>query len=279
MVRLSQFLLQQTPSATDLPELPEPKSLGPSIEQFEQAILLGAGALADQLRLLHERLKSHECFMQTLTYDLALGLLNNFQIHYYSYTLLSVHRDSLGSDFALEQMRRSALLMVYLLEAENDSVGRQYVETSLARAQVLLKTITEALKNGPEHPGLIRLKLQVERLIAENPISSGSCPLEVPVKVGGLDFLNDPVRPLLLDLEPASWLALNLQPQDGINFTELRDAAHLCLHASRILLEQAEDFEAITTQEADLINQNFNTLYLWFHQVHQAYGRHLWTKD
>ncbi len=87
---------------------------------------------------------------------------------------------------------------------------------------------------------------------------------------------------IALKIVPASWLECQLsssnlsrvsnQANSKINFTELRDAAHLCLHITQILIEQVVDEQVVNLPEMK-DQQLFNTLFEWFHDAHNAYQR------
>jgi len=97
----------------------------------------------------------------------------------------------------------------------------------------------------------------------------------------GLNFLTNPARQITLRVMPASWLELQLsyfnsftksrtKAKLGTNFTALRDAAHLCLHATRIFLEEVVHHQDVSRRETKW-QQSLNELYEWFYNAHQVY--------
>jgi len=71
----------------------------------------------------------------------------------------------------------------------------------------------------------------------------------------GLNFLTNPNFRQLAEVMPASWLDLQLlttsdkssrtQAQTGINFTNLRDAAHLIAHATQTFIEEVVNHQDV----------------------------------
>jgi len=104
--------------------------------------------------------------------------------------------------------------------------------------------------------------------------------------VMGLNFLTNPARQLALRVMPASWLDLQLsylnsfdkssrtQAQTSINFTNLRDAAHLCLHATQTFIEEVVNHQDVKAADIEHQQQLLNVLYEWFHNAHNVYQLH-----
>jgi len=198
-----------------------------------------------------------------------LGLFSKMSCHYYSYVLLEIHRDRLGSQFLIEYLCETAITLAYLLEEGDKYLYSEYVAVSVRQARYLLVAVEEQLSKYPDSPDLLSLKVQMETVIsnqqehiAQSPLTAndveagrwGPQERNTTAKWGAvvkLDFLANPARQIALRVMPASWLELQLsgfssransswpQARPSINFTDLRDAAHLCLHVAQILLVEA----------------------------------------
>jgi len=113
-----------------------------------------------------------------------------------------------------------------------------------------------AVTKFPNHPDLLILRDKLETFItkeqehaAERPLlliqklTYGDLRKQIP-QLSGAARTGTLINSASFKVMPASWLDLQLsylttsdkssrtQAQTGINFTNLRDAAHLCLHAT-----------------------------------------------
>lgn len=219
--------------------------------------------------------------------------------HYYSYVCLEIHQDQIGSQLLIEHLGEAAITLTYLLEEVDHSLFSEYIAASVHQASYLLIDVEEQLQKFPHHPDLLRLREQLETLITKQqehadlgPLTADSPPYlwgpqeaDTTAKraaVIGLNFLTNPARPLALRVMPASWLELQLSylnsftlsratSKPGINFTCLRDAAHLCLHATRTFLEEVAKHQDVNSRDIKRQQQLLNLLYEWFYNAHHVY--------
>jgi len=88
---------------------------------------------------------------------------------------------------------------------------------------------------------------------------------------------------------PASWLDLQLsylnsfdkssRTQAQTQFTNLRDAAHLCLHATQTFIEEVVNHQDVKAADIEHQQQLLNVLYEWFHNAHNVYQLHSSAKN
>ena len=98
--------------------------------------------------------------------------------------------------------------------------------------------------------------------------------------------MTNPARQIALRVMPASWLELQLsylnsfadsfriQEQTGMNFTSMRNAAHLCLHTAQTFTEEVVNRQHIKSLNIERQQQTFNALYEWFYNAHNAVSAH-----
>ena len=269
--------------------LPNIELIESSEQAFADAFLKAAQVLYQQL----EQIKSAREINRNITkepFNLAtLGLFSKMSCHYYSYILLEIHHDHIGSEFLIEHLREAAITLIYLLEEVDSSYFSKYVSASVYQASYLLSNIEDQLQEFPAHPDLLSLKDELDSFIikhrdyAVRPLSADSAYLydfqEANIidkrNVIGLNFLTNPARQIAASVMSASWLELQLsylnnsgnQGRTKINFTNLRNAAHLCLHATQVFLEDInnhqDNFPDLKHQQ-----QSLNLLYEWFYKAH-----------
>lgn len=291
---------------TNLPLSPEQLGL-PNIDLLESSEQSFSDAFLRTAQILckyFEQIQLDIGIIQDFTrepFNLAiLGLFSKMCRHYYSYVFLEIHQDQIGSQFLIEQLYEAAITLTYLLEEVDEFLFSEYISASVHQARYLLIDIEEQLQKFPNHPDLLILKEQVETFVTkqehavESPLTAysqtdlwGTQTADTTAKraaVIGLNFLTNPARQIALKVMPASWLELqrsylnsanSLTPaKPGINFTELRDAAHLCLHATQSFLEEVVNHQDVNFLDIDSQQQILNVLYEWFHNAHNVYQLH-----
>lgn len=282
----------------------------PNIELIESSEQAFSDAFLKATQILYrhfEQLKSSIGLDKEFTrepFNLAiLGLFSKMSRHYYSYVLLEIHQDWIGSQFLIEHLSEAAITLTYLLEEVDQSIFSKYIPASVQQARYLLLDTEEQLQKFPNHPDLMTLKDKLETLIAEQQEDTGDRSLTTILEthlwgpqeadtiakrgtVVGLNFLSNPARRIALKVKPASWLDLQLsylnffakssrsKVQSGINFTYLRDASHLCLHATQAFLDEVLSYQGINIPDVESEQQLLNVLYEWFHKAHKAYQMH-----
>lgn len=274
------------------------------IESSEQAFA-NAFLKVSQILYRHlEQIKSSIGFAEDLTeepFKLAiLGLFTKICRNYYSYVLLEVHHDRIGSQFLIEHLYEAAITLTYFVEEVDKSIFSEYISASVHQARYLLIDIEEQLQKSPHNSDLVSLRDKLETFIikqqehAPEPAFTtcseaclwGPQEADTTAKRGGvlgLNFLDNPARQIALRVMPASLLELQLnhlksfaessgcKGKSGINFTSLRDAAHLCLHATQSFLEEVVNYQDVNCGNIELQQQTLNVLYEWFHNAHYVY--------
>lgn len=274
----------------------------PSIDLIEGSERAFGNAFLRAAQILHQHLEKIELsiglikeFTKNPFNFAVLSLLNKMNRHYYSYVLLEIHRDQIGSQFLIEHLCEAAITLTYLLEEVDNSLFSEYIYSSTYQARYLLIDVEEQLQKFPEHSDLLSLKDRLESSIAkqeraaERPFTAseaclwGSQEVDTTAKCGaiiGLDFLTNPARKIALRVIPASWLELQLSylnsstnsrtnAQPDINFTNLRNAAHLCLHAGQTFLEEVVNHQNLRP-DIERQQQSLNVLYEWFYNAHSV---------
>lgn len=271
------------------------------LESSEQAFVDAFFRSAQILHQYLEQIKSAVQLTQGFTaqpFNLAiLELFSKMCSHYYSYVLLELHhQDRTGSNFLIEQLLESAITLTYLIEEADNLFFSTYVADSLAEANHLLVEVKAALKQSPNYSDLLVLKEKLETFVSTHQeyVSKVAYPATTKSKENraeimnkrahqlGFNFMINPARPIALRVSPASWLDLqlnhlpvslnNVEVQTSINFMQLRDASHLCLHTTRAFLDEIESYH-INTINLDL-QQRLNMLYEWFYNAHRAYQQY-----
>lgn len=271
-----------------------------SIENSEQAF--GSAFLsAGQILYKHLLQIKSDCeltpeFSQDPFNLAVLGLFAKMCRSYYSYILLEVHKDRTGSEIFIEHLCETTVTLTYLLEEVDKSIFAKYVQASIHQAGYLLIKVKEQLLQTPTHPDLLKLQDKLENFISKQEQAESfelipdlgsylwGSPTDTAAKretVVGLNFLSNPARRIATKIIPASYLDIQLnylnfkEQSSQINFTYLRDAAHLCLHATQAFLEEVvNDFPTQLTDTEER-QQIFNALYEWFYNAHIYYQMHI----
>jgi len=280
--------------------LPDIDLIEGSEQAFSDAFLRAAQTMHHQLESLKSLVVADKDFTNEPFNCVVLGLFSKMCKHYYSYVLLAIHGDWVGSQLLIEHLTEAAITLTYLLEEGDEQFFSEYTAASVYQARYLVSEVEEQLQQFDKHADLLLLREQLKTAIlkqeqtVEQSLTSpskaylwGPQAADTTVKRGsimGLNFLFNPARSLALKVIPASWLDIQLnylmsfaksrtkeQPTD---FTCLRDAAHLCLHATQALLEEVADYQGVNSSEIKYQQQILNTLYEWFHDAHRAYQLH-----
>jgi len=274
-----------------------------SKQSFGNAFLKAAQILCQQLEQIELIIGTTNGFTKKLFNLVILGLFSKMYRIYYSYILLKIHQDEIGSQFLLEHLVETAVTLTYLLEEVGEYVISEYIFASFHQAQSLLIEVKKQLQKFPNHPDLLILKDELETFIAqqqehdaEPELSAdseaylwGPQEADTTFKRGaviGLNFLTNPARQIALRIMPASWLDLQLNYLNSFttssrtkvnpdtNFTCMRDATHLCLHATQSFLEEAIEHQNIDYPDIKHQQEILNLLYEWFHNAHYVYQLH-----
>lgn len=222
-----------------------------------------------------------------------LGLFSKMCRQYYSYVLLEIHHDWVGSQILSEHLQEATITLVYLLEEADRSTFSEYVSASVYQALYLVNDVENQLQQFPNHPDLLILRRRLNDFInnQQNNIADSRLPNNSGVylwgseetnttasraAITGLNFLNNPTRQIALKVMPASWLDiqlhyLNYQEQPEISFKCLRDAAHLCLHTTQVLLEEVINYQDVNLPDLERQQKFLNALYEWFHNAYRVY--------
>jgi len=298
--------------------LPKVHSIESSEKAFGEAFLIAAQILIQHLEQIQAVIGVLKDFTSEPFNSDILGLFSKMCCHYYSYVLLEINHDRIGSQFLIEHFCDTAITLAYLLEVGDEGLFANYISTSVYQAQNLLIAVEDQLHKFPNHPDLLSLKVQLEAVIAKQQEHIAQRPLitdsskaflwgpqeaNTTAKRGaavGLNFLTNPARQIALKVMPASWLELQLsylnsfakssrtqrsagatsgvalpqaQTKPGINFTDLRDASHLCLHATQIFLEEVVNYQGFNLLDLERQQQMLNALFEWFYDAHNVYQR------
>ena len=271
-----------------------------SEQAFSDAFLKAAQILYQYFEQIKSAIENIKDFMREPFNFAIVGLFSKMCQNYYSYVLIEIHHDQIGSQFLLENLSEAAITLTYFLEELDNSLFSEYISASVHQARCLLIDVEEELQKFPNHPDLLILRDQLELFITKQQehvvdpliVDSevylwGPREADTTAKRGaviGLNFLTNPARQIALKVMPASWLELQLSysktfakssrsnAKPGINFTDLRDASHVCLHATQSLLQEVMDnldvnsFPDIARQQ-----QVLNVLYEWFYKAHHVY--------
>jgi hypothetical protein len=270
--------------------LPDIKLLEPSEEAFNDAFLSASRILVHYLKLIESFARDSSDSLNEVWYTASMGLFRKLQHHYHSAVLLETHHDQVGSQFLFEQLRECAITLAYLLEEADKEIFRQYTEASVQQVFSLLEQTEEQLHQFPGQKGLLSLKDQLERVIFQHKDyvtatkkfnlwgPEGANTTTKREAILKLELLHDPARLLTAQVIPASWLDVQLNYADfhhsqvrseaHTNFTNLSNAAYLCLHVSRVFLEQVVDGSIVDKES--YLQEDLNTLFLWHNEAHQA---------
>ena len=299
------------PFSTKQLDLPNIELIESSEQAFADAFLRATQILYEHFEQLKSSIGVNKDFTREPFNLAILGLFSKMCRHYYSYVLLEIHQDLRGSQFLLEHLCEAAITLTYLLEEVEKSLFDEYISASVHQAQYLLIDVEEQLQKFPNHPDLLVLRDKLEAFIAEQQEHTtdrllttgseaylweptgvleaylwGSQEADTTAQRGsvmGLNFLINPARQIALKIKSASWLDLQLnhlsfftkgsrsKTQSGINFTYLRDASHLCLHATQALLEEIVIHQNVRVPDIEGEQQLLTLLYEWFHNAHKVY--------
>jgi hypothetical protein len=293
----------------NLPYKLDQKVVLPLIDLLDKTELAFSHAFLQAAHTLHSYLQEIQSVAlvigsDTEPYTVAIiSLFAKLIRSYYSYVLLEIHRDRIGSQFLIEELCATAVTLTYLLETADREIFADYVAASVRQARTLLQEVETQLLQVPNKLELLVLRDRLEAFIAEQkqpkqPTSQhqlanlaadiwGMETANTTAKRAallGLDFLNNPARQIAQKIAPASWLdvklnhgnyatnGLQISNSQKIDFQQLRDASHLCLHATRtLLLEVAQSLDA-DRAEIQQRQQDLNRFFEWFYQAYQAYS-------
>ena len=279
--------------------LPSIDLIESSEQAFTDAFLRAAQILYRQLEQIKSAIEITKDFTREPLNLASLSLFSKMSRHYYSYVLLEIHHDWIGSQFLIEHLCEAAITLTYLVEEVDKSLFYDYIYASVPQARYLLIDVEEQLQKFPNNQDLLSLRDKLKTFItkeqkyaAQRPLSAdseaylwGSQEADTTAKRGsviGLNFMTNPARQIALRVTPASWLELQLsylnssanssrtQAQPGINFTNLRNAAHLCLHATQTFLEEVVNHQDVNTPDLKRQQQSLNVLYEWFYNAHKV---------
>ncbi len=283
--------------------LPDISSIRKSQQACGESFLRVGYILSQYLKHIESAVAALDDFKDDPFNWVALGLFSKLRCHYYSFVLLEVHRDQIGSQFLMEHLCETAITLTYLLEEADEEVFSEYIAASARQAHHILAKVDDKLQVS-QHQGLLKLREKLESCIAQQQgqptalatqsraeaYSWGLPEVDTTTKRGattGLGFLADPVRPLALSVVPASWLDLQINYSGSIsgnaqantesspNFTSLRDTAHLCLHATRAFLEEVTNNYQRANLDIESLSNGLDILFEWFHSAHHAYRIYL----
>ena len=274
-----------------------------SEQSFADAFFRATQILYQQLEQIKSAIKNTKEFAKEPFNLASLSLFSKMSRHYYSYVLLEIHHDQIGSQFLTEHLCEAAITLTYLLEEVDKSNFSEYISASVNQASCLLVDVENQLHNFPNDPDLLSLTDKLKTFInkqqdyaAENLLNIdseahlwGSQEADTTAKRAadmGFNFMTNPARQIALRVMPASWLELQLsylnsfanssriQDQPGINFTSLRNAAHLCLHTTQTFIEEVVNRQHIKSLNVERQQQSLNALYEWFYNAHKAVYSH-----
>lgn len=269
--------------------LPDIEGLERTEQAFNDAFLSASHILLHYLKLIESEAMRSPSFLKEIWAVTSIGLFRKLQNHYHSAILLETHHDQVGSQFLLEQLRKSAVTLAYLLEEDDEKLFMEYATASMQQALSLLEQTEEQIQQFPEKESLLNLRTKLEQLIARQkdyPVSPGKFNLWGPEEANTtskreailkLKLLNDPARLLVEQVIPASWLDVHLhyadlhlfevRPEAHTDFTNLSNAAYLCLHVAQIFLEHI-----VHNSMADhtYLQKDLSTLFLWHNAAHKA---------
>jgi hypothetical protein len=262
--------------------LPDIQRIEHSEQAFNEAFLSAGHILLHYLKLIESAVMHSSGFLGEVGDVITIGLFRKLQQHYHSAILLETHHDQVGSQFLLEQLREGAITLAYLLEEADEELFMEYAEVSMQQVFSLLQQTQEQIRQFPEQESLLNLKEKLEQVVSRQkgyPIGLKKSNLWGPEQANTtmkreailkLQLLSDPARLLVAQVIPASWLDVHLhyagpflakvKSETPTNFTNLSNAAYLCLHVAQILLVQVvhDSMEDHTYLQEDL-----NILFLW----------------
>jgi hypothetical protein len=269
--------------------LPDIQRLERSEQAFNEAFLSASHILLHYLKLIESAVTHSSGFLSEVGDVITIGLFRKLQHHYHSAMLLETHHDQVGSQFLLEQLRESAITLAYLLEEADEELFIEYAGASMQQVFSLLQQTEEQIQQFPEQESLLRLKEKLEQVVFRQegyPIAVRKSNLWGPEQANTtkkreailkLKLLEDPARHLVAQILPASWLEVHLhyadlylakvRPETHTNFTNLSNAAYLCLHVAQILLGQIVNNSIV---DNTYLQEDLGTLFVWHNAAHKA---------
>lgn len=269
--------------------LPDIQRLEHSEQAFNEAFLSAGHILVHYLKLIESAFMHSSDFLSEVGDVIIIGLFRKLQQHYHSAILLETHHDQVGSQFLLEQLREGAVTLAYLLEEADEELFREYAEASIQQVFILLQQTKEQIRQFPEQESLLKLKEKLEQIVFHQeayPIALKKSNLWGPEQANTtmkreailkLKLLQDPARLLAAQVIPASWLDVHLHYADlylakiksetRTNFTNISNAAYLCLHVAQILLGQTVNNSIVNNTH---LQEDLSTLFLWHNAAHRA---------
>ena len=269
--------------------LPDVQRIEHSEQAFNGAFLSAGHVLLHYLKLIESAVMLSPDFLREVGDAITIGLFRKLQQHYHSALLLEAHHDQVGSEFLFEQLREGAITLAYLLEEEDEELFMEHAAVSMQQACSLLQQTEEQIRQFPEQESLLSLKVKLEQVVSHQkgyPIAVKESNLWGPEQANTtmkreailkLKLLQDPARVLIAQVIPASWLEVHLhyadlyltkvRPEAHANFTNLSNAAYLCLHVAQILLVQIVHS---SMEDNTYLQEDLNTLFLWHNAAHKA---------
>jgi len=290
----------------NLPYKLDQKVVLPLIDLLDKTELAFSHAFLQAAHTLHSYLQEIQSVAliigsDTEPYTVAtMSLFAKMIRSYYSYVLLEIHHDRVGSQFLIEELCATAVTLTYLLETADREIFADYVAASVRQARTLLQEVETQLLHAPNKLELLVLRDRLKAFIAEQKHSTSRHQLAnlaadmwgmetanttaQRAALLGLDFLSNPARQIAQKIAPASWLdvklnhgnyatnGLQVTNSQKIDFQQLRDASHLCLHATRTLLVTVSQSLDANQAEIQKRQQDLNRFFEWFYQAYQAYS-------
>jgi len=147
--------------------LPNIHSIESSEQAFGDAFLIAAQILVRHLEQIKAAIGVIKDFAKQPLNLVILGLFSKMCRNYYSYVLLEIHHDQIGSQWLIEHLCDAAITLTYLLEEGDEGIFSEYISASVHQARYLLSTVEEQLHKFPNHPDLLSLKVQLETVITK----------------------------------------------------------------------------------------------------------------
>lgn len=279
--------------------LPQIHTLDKTELNFSRAFFQTAQTLYSYLQDI--QLLSASIFnISTEPYTIAIVSLFSKMIQsYYSYILLEIHRERVGSQVLIEHLYSAAIALVYLLENSEREIFEKYVSESIYQANILVERIETQLQSVSPNLELALLCEWLKTFMSKSELLATNCQLpnltadlwhletfdmtNQRAASMGLDFLSNPARQMVHKITPGSWLDVRINYFNAIrsrqselkkiDFQQLRDASHLCLHATKVFLEEV-DCCADNKAEVQRKQQSLSRFFEWFYQAHQVYSCH-----
>jgi len=289
----------------NLPHKLEKKITLPLIHLLDKTELAFSHAFLHAARTLHSYLQEIQSSIALVVnsdsepYTIAVvGLFSKLVCSYNSYVLLEIHYDYAGSQFLIEELWDTAVTLTYLLEVADRETFTDYIAASIYQARILLQEVETQLLHLPKNLELLVLRDRLKAFITEQKqpardrllanLAADTWGVETANTTAkraallGLSFLSNPAQQIAQKITPASLLdvrlnyvnsathSLQASNSQKIDFQQLRDASHLCLHATKALLE--EFVQILDASQVEIQQQALNRFFEWFYQAYQAYS-------